>query len=328
MKEACHSDEVAQMSAGLSVLEFAAMYEENLKTDWKPPFVVVAPTQSNVDESKTYLPQLPALSEAGLSVSAAEPAGNTPMQGYHQRDRSSKVLHSSSASTGPPDQLPLVYKPLCRRIPIACQYLQTPKPDLPYPPLKAKHLVWLIPQLGQHTALDPSKQALGALERLLHGRRPAHQHLGVLVLLVGRTDPRGLEDLLGDESLGVRRRRARLGHDVDDLDAAGVLGLHGVELVGEEEVLVRVDAPDERDACLVGGVLEDAARELVHGRDAGAAGDHGHVLVLVGRPLELGDGRERERVAGLERVDVRALLAAGVVLDHELDEALFVCVTC
>ena len=126
----------------------------------------------------------------------------------------------------------------------------------------------------------------------------------------------------------MRRRGARLSYDVDDLDAAGVLGLHGVELVGEEQILVRVDAPDERDARLVGGVLEDAPRELVHGRDAGTAGDHGHVLVLVGRPLELGDGREGERVTGLERVDMSALLATGVVLDHELDEALFVYVTC
>lgn len=68
-----------------------------------------------------------------LVTDSANTPRDTPTRNSTKKNRSSKVLHSSSASTGPPDQLPLVYKPLCRRIPIACQYFTDAqaRPTLP-----------------------------------------------------------------------------------------------------------------------------------------------------------------------------------------------------
>ena len=127
----------------------------------------------------------------------------------------------------------------------------------------------------------------------------------------------------------MRRSGVRGGDDVRDVDAAGVLLLKRLELVAQEKVRVRVDAPHEADAGLVCGVLEDSARELVHGRNARAARNQRDVRVLVRRPLHFRNGaQESELVAWLQRVDVRALLAPRVVLDHQLDKSLLVCGRC
>lgn len=90
------------------------------------------------------------------------------------------------------------------------------------------------------------------------------------------------------------------------------------QLGAEDDVVVRVDAPDERDAGAVGGVGEDAARELVAGGYALAARDEGDVRVLVGPPLVARDRGEGDGVARLEGVEVGRGLAVGVVLDEEL----------
>jgi hypothetical protein len=101
--------------------------------------------------------------------------------------------------------------------------------------------------------------------------------------------------------------------------------LHVGELVSQQDVLVRVDAPHERDIGPIIRVLEDAARQLVARRDALAAGDEGNVSVLVWSPRIPLDGGKGQGVAGLQRVQVGRLLAIGIALYEEFNVAFCVC---
>ena len=105
-----------------------------------------------------------------------------------------------------------------------------------------------------------------------------------------------------------------------------VLVLEVLPLALQEDVFLREVAEHERYFGLVVGVLEDRPRELVHGCYAGAAGDEGDVLVLVGRPRVFGDGPfEVEALGGFHVVEMFGHGAVVVALDYEINEAAGVC---
>lgn len=142
------------------------------------------------------------------------------------------------------------------------------------------------------------------------------------VLLVGRGDD-GLQELLGDEALALGPVLGGLVEDVEGAETVGVLVLELLELLLEEDVLLGDVAEDEGDLGLVLGVLEDGARELVHGGDTGTAGNQGNVVVLVGLPRVLRDGAlHLELLADSHVVHVLRHNATGVLLDNEVEVAL------
>jgi hypothetical protein len=187
---------------------------------------------------------------------------------------------------------------------------------------KLVNLARRIAQRIQHTRLRPTKPTLGPNNGLFERRRSAYIHLDIALILLRLTQSSRLQDLTGDIALLVRRAWFRARDDKRRLEPARKLPLQRRKLVTQKDILVRVDAPDEADAsAVVGRVAQDAARELPHGRDARAAGQERHVRVLVrcpGERLERGHG---QTVAYFQRVQVRALLAARVVLDCQFQEA-------
>ena len=62
------------------------------------------------------------------------------------------------------------------------------------------------------------------------------------------------------------------------------------ELGFQQDIFFLDVAEDEGDFGVVGGVVEDAAEELVHGGDSGTAGDQGDMVMFIGRPGVFGDG--------------------------------------
>lgn len=90
----------------------------------------------------------------------------------------------------------------------------------------------------------------------------------------------------------------------------------------QEDVFFGDVAEDEGDLGLVGRVAEDGAAELVHGRDAGAAGYEADVVVLVGRPGVFGDGAfEVEALRRVHAVEVFGHGPVGVAFDDEVEVA-------
>lgn len=182
----------------------------------------------------------------------------------------------------------------------------------------------LEPHRSQHTTLLALEQ--GILKR----RRAAHQDLEPVDLLHADL----LEHLGADVALlvalGDLLSAVRLGDGKDAAEPVRVVLLHLQELVLEEQVLGLVDAPDQRELGAVGRVGEQRPRKGVHGRDAGAAGDHGHLVVLLGVvPVHAhGNGHEAHRLAGLQGVQGAGALAVGVELDQVFDEALLSCLGC
>jgi len=167
---------------------------------------------------------------------------------------------------------------------------------------------------------------LSARDGLVHCRWSTDEDLDVLLL---RLRQYFLQEFLGDISLlEARRVLRRVVEHVEGAEALRVRVLEVVELALEQDVVLGDVAEDERHLGLVVGVVEDGARELVHRRDAGAAGEEGDVLVLVGVPCVLGDGAlELDALAGLDVVQVRGHGAVGVFLDEEREVASLVC-TC
>jgi hypothetical protein len=66
----------------------------------------------------------------------------------------------------------------------------------------------------------------------------------------------------------------RLVQHIVKLEPVRVLRLQRLQLVPDQDVLLRDVAKDEADLGLVAGVGQDGAQYLVHGRDAAAAGQH------------------------------------------------------
>lgn len=187
--------------------------------------------------------------------------------------------------------------------------------------LKLVHLVLVVPQLGQNTRQLALvlRAHLGARNRLVHGRRPTHKHLDVPCL--GLRQHR-LEQLLGHKALVALPLRRGLVERVKGAEALRVRVFEVLELLLEQDVLLRDVAVDERHLGLVVGVVEDGAADLVHGRDAGAAGDERNVLVLVGRPGVLGQwALEVEALAGHHVVHMRGHGATLIFLDDQVHEA-------
>ena len=113
---------------------------------------------------------------------------------------------------------------------------------------------------------------------------------------------------------------------MEGAEAARVGVLEVFELLLQEDVLLRQVAVHERDLCLVGRVVEDGADKLVHGRDAGAAGDEADVVVLVGGVGVFRDGAFHvEELAGDHVVQVRGHGTVRVAFDDEVKEAFLVC---
>lgn len=189
------------------------------------------------------------------------------------------------------------------------------------PTLKFIHLLPGVAQLLQ----DTSQLALvlgahlGAADRLVHARRPAHKQLDPLRL---RLREGHLHQLLRHIALAARPARARLVQQVEHLELPRVHVLQVFQLPAQQDVLLAHIAINQRHLRLVRGVAEDLADELVHRRDPRAAGHHADVAVLVGLPLVLGDrALERERLAHAQLVDVRRHRAPGVLLHQQVQVA-------
>src|SRR3569833_1268671 len=179
--------------------------------------------------------------------------------------------------------------------------------------LELVNLLLGITQFAQHPP--------GTSQDLLHRRRPAHKYLAD----AAGHDAGAGEQLLVDVSGGVFASGGGPGDCIDDPETARVVLLHLGQLAAEDDVVVRVDAPHERDTGLVVDAPQDTPGQLVAGRDALSAGDEAAVILLVGLPRVGRDAEEGERVALLHGVEVRRLLAAGVVLHQELDVARLIC---
>lgn len=116
----------------------------------------------------------------------------------------------------------------------------------------------------------------------------------------------------------------RLIQHVEGLESGRVLLLNGVEFGFQQDVIFREVAEDEGHLSVVGGILKDGARELVHRGDARAAGDECDVRVFVGLPGVFGDGPfEGEGFAGGESVEVFGHGAVRVDFYEEVEVAGF-----
>lgn len=158
---------------------------------------------------------------------------------------------------------------------------------------------------------------LGTGDGLVHGRRTTDEELDVVFLGLGEDS---LQQLLGDVALAASPFLGGLVQDVEGLEALGVGVLKLLELLLEEDVLLRDVAEHEGHLRLVLGVLEDMAGKLVHGGDTSATGDQADVVMLVGLPGVLDDRTlHRQSLVNVEGVDVLGHGAIGVGLDNELE---------
>lgn len=188
-------------------------------------------------------------------------------------------------------------------------------------------MVLVVAKLGEQTSKITLvlRALLGASNGLVHARGTANEDLDVLLAGVGQDS---LEKLLGDDTLGTGPVLWGVVEGVESAHAVGVLVLKIFPLTLEEDILLGDVAEDEGDLCVVVGVLEDGAGELVHGGDASTTSDQGNVVVLVGLPGVLGDGTLHvEPLAGMHVVKVLGHGTAGVLLDYEVDVANGVLVT-
>lgn len=128
---------------------------------------------------------------------------------------------------------------------------------------------------------------LGARNSLHQSGGTADKELDVVALGLGENL---LQQLLGDEAAAADPVLGRLVQDIEGAEALGVCVLELVELALQQDILLGDVSEDEGDLGLIVGVLEDGADELVHGGDAGTAGDEGDVVVLVLGPGVLGKG--------------------------------------
>lgn len=182
--------------------------------------------------------------------------------------------------------------------------------------LELVDLILRIPQLLQDTRVLPLvlRALLLTTDRLVQPRRPAHKNLYILLLWLRQ---HRLEHILCNVALALLPPLWRIVEDVKRAEASRVRIFELVELLTEQNILFGNVAKDERNLCIVVGVVEDAPHYLVHGRDAGAAGNHGDVVVLVGLPFVFWEGAfDFERVARFEGVDVLGHGAVGVLLYH------------
>ena len=74
-------------------------------------------------------------------------------------------------------------------------------------------------------------------------------------------------------SLWEWRARTRIADRIHRLETIRELPLQLSKLGLKEHIRIAVDAENERDLSFVFGVLEDGVGQLVHGCDAGAAGN-------------------------------------------------------
>lgn len=133
-----------------------------------------------------------------------------------------------------------------------------------------------------------------------------------------------LEQLLGDKTLALGPPLGRLVERVERAELPRVVVLHRAELFAQEDVVFRDVAEHERDFGLVVGVLEDVPDDLVHGRDARAAGDHDDVVMFVFFDGVFRDGSfDVEALTGRHFVEMLGHGAVGVLLDDEVHVAAF-----
>ena len=193
--------------------------------------------------------------------------------------------------------------------------------------LELVNLVLVVAKLGEQTSKITLVLGalLGASDGLVHARGAADEDLDVLLARI-RQD--GLEKLLGDNTLGTGPVLWGVVEGVEGAHTVGELVLKVLPFALEKDVLLGNIAEDESNLCVVVGVLEDGAGELVHGGDAGAASNQSNVVVLVLLPGVLGDGALHvEPLSGLHVVEVLGHGAARVLLDDEVEVADGVLVT-
>ena len=131
------------------------------------------------------------------------------------------------------------------------------------PHLEFVDLVRAVSHLLEHARQLPllRRALLRPAHRLVQARRPAHEDFQVPLL--GLRQHR-LEQLLRDVPFALLPPLGRVVEDVEGAEAVRVGVFQVFELRLEEDVGFGEVAEDEGDLCLVGGVLEDGARELVH----------------------------------------------------------------
>lgn len=191
--------------------------------------------------------------------------------------------------------------------------------------LELVNLVLLVAKLLQDTS--ELALVLGANlvagDGLVQAGRTADEDLDVLALRLGQNL---LEELLGDVTGVTPPLFGSLVECVKGTETLGVGVLELGELLLEKDVLLSEVSEDEGDLCLIVGVVEDGAAELVHGGDTGSASNESDVVVLVLGPGVLGEGSlDVESLSRGHVVHVCAHGAVRVLLDQEVHEALLAC---
>lgn len=183
------------------------------------------------------------------------------------------------------------------------------------------HLIWSVSQLLQ---IPCEFSLLGgtllrARNRLTQPGRPTHEDFDILLL---RARNHLLQQVFRDKSFTLLPAVWWVVKDVECSEAIWVLVLQLIELLLEQNILLRDVAKNKRDLRLILRVLENSPCELPHGRYTCAAGNEGDVVVFVRRPGIFWDWAfDVEGVAGFEGVDVLGHGAVGVLFDDEVEEA-------
>ena len=127
-------------------------------------------------------------------------------------------------------------------------------------------------------------------------------------------------------ALSTRPVRGWRVESVEGAETVGEFRLEIFPLALEEDVFFRHVAEYECHFGLVGGVLEDGARELVHWGDAGTTCDQSNVVVLVGFVGVLGNwSLHVEPLAGDHVVHVFGHGTVGVAFDDEIEVTDSIC---
>jgi len=160
---------------------------------------------------------------------------------------------------------------------------------------------------------------LAPTDTLIHSRRPTHKDLNIPLL---RLRQHRLQQLLAYIPLPLHPPLTRLIQHIKRLKPLRIRIFQLLKLMLQQDILLLDVAEHERDFRPVVGILEDGPAELVHGRDAGAAGDERDVVVLVLGPGVFGEGAFHvEALAGGHAVEMFGHGAVGVALDYEVEVA-------
>lgn len=164
---------------------------------------------------------------------------------------------------------------------------------------------------------------LRARDGLHERRRAADQDDRVAFML--RAWHRLLDHLLVDEAAVARPPFRRRREAVVGGELAGELLCHGVELLTEQHVALRLVGVEQRDLRRVALGMQQVVDNLVHRRDARATGNHADLAVLAWLHIKrVPRTHGFDGVTNLHREEVVCHLGVRVALHHQVEMALII----